>query len=54
MSTAVKEMSPKSSMNKLIALGVGAFSIVEAIVAYFIVFHPLYIKPVFHNTTPTT
>lgn len=51
MSTAVKEMSPKSSMNKLIALGVGAFSIVEAIVAYFIVFHPLYIKPVFHNTT---
>ena len=51
MSTAVKDMSPKSSMNKFIALGVGAFSIVEAIVAYFIVFNPLFIRPVFHNTT---
>lgn len=50
MSTAVKEMSPKSSMNKLIALGVGVFSIVEAIVTYFIVFYPLYVRPVFHNT----
>lgn len=49
MSTAVKDT--KSSMNKLVALGVGAFSIVEAIVAYFIVFNPLYIRPVFHNTT---
>lgn len=51
MSTAVKDMSQKSSMNKFVALGVGAFSIVEAIVAYFIVFNPLYIRPVFHNTT---
>ncbi|MBD5130248.1 MAG: hypothetical protein HDT43_10080 [Ruminococcaceae bacterium] len=51
MSTAVKDTSPKSSMNKLIALGIGAFSIVEAIIAYFIVFNPLFIRPVFHNTT---
>ena len=51
MSTAVKEMSPKSSMNKFIALGVGVFSIVGAIVANFIVINPLYIRPVFHNTT---
>lgn len=51
MSTAVKDTSEKSSMNKFVALGVGAFSIVEAIVAYFIVFNPLYIRPVFHNTT---
>ena len=51
MSTAVKDTSPKSSMNKLIAFGIGAFSIIEAVIAYFIVFNPLYIKPVFHNTT---
>ncbi|MCM1164405.1 MAG: hypothetical protein NC299_09920 [Lachnospiraceae bacterium] len=52
MSTAVKETSPKGALsNKVIALGVGIFSVVEAIVAYFIVFNPLYVRPVFHNTT---
>lgn len=51
MSTAVKEMSPKSSMNKIIALGIGAFSIVEAIITYFVVLYPLYIRPVLHNTS---
>lgn len=52
MSAAVKDASRKGVLNnKVIALGVGIYSIVEAVIAYFIVFHPLYIRPVFHNTS---
>ncbi|MDE7361732.1 MAG: hypothetical protein K2N38_07345 [Oscillospiraceae bacterium] len=51
MSTAVKDTSQKGIFsNKTIALGIGIYSIVEAVIAYFIVFNPLYVKPVFHNT----
>lgn len=49
MTIAVKGSDSNSSMNKLIALGIGAFSIVEAIVTYFIVMYPLFIRPVFKN-----
>lgn len=51
MSTAVKDTPQKGVSNKMIALGVGIFSIVEAVIAYFIVFNPLFIKPVYQNTT---
>lgn len=51
MSTAVKDTPQKGVSNKVIALGVGIFSIVEAVIAYFIVFNPLFIRPVYHNTT---
>lgn len=54
MSTAVKNTSPASGLgkisNKTVALGVGIYSVIEAVIAYFIVFNPLFIKPVFHNT----
>ncbi len=50
MSTAVKDTPQKGISNKVIALGVGIFSIVEAVIAYFIVFNPLFIKPVYQNT----
>lgn len=51
MSTAVKDTPLKGVTNKTIALGVGIFSIIEAVVAYFVVFNPLFIRPVYHNTT---
>lgn len=49
MSTAVKNTSSNSSMNKIIALGIGIFSIIEAVVSYFVVMNPLFIKAVYHN-----
>lgn len=51
MSTAVKDTPQKGITNKTIALCIGIFSIVEAVIAYFVVFNPLFIKPVFKNTT---
>lgn len=51
MSTAVKDTPQKGITNKMIALCVGIFSIVEAVIAYFIVFNPLFIRPVYHNAT---
>lgn len=50
MSTAVKNTSSNSSMNKKIALGVGIFLIIEAVVSYFVVINPLFIKAVYHNS----
>ncbi|MGN1119801.1 MAG: hypothetical protein ACI4Q4_05545, partial [Oscillospiraceae bacterium] len=45
MSTAVNDS--KSSLNKLIAIGLGVFGIIEAVLAYILVIGPLYVKPVY-------
>lgn len=51
MSDEVKSSAENKSSNKLIALGVMIFSVIEAVVAFFVVFKPLYINTVYHNAT---
>lgn len=50
MSDKVKSSAENQSSNKLIALGVMIYSVVEAVIAFFVVFKPLYINTVYHNT----
>ena len=45
MSNAVS--NSKMPLNKVIAFGMTAFSVIEAVIAYFIVIGPLFIKPVY-------
>lgn len=52
MSTAVAvndSPSGKAPINKLIALGLMVFGVIEGIVAYFLVIGPLFIKPVYNQ-----
>lgn len=51
MSDNVKSSAENKSTNKLIAFGVIIFSVIEAVVAFLVVFKPLYINTVYHNTT---
>ena len=52
MSTAVAvndSSSGKTPINKLISLGLMVFGVIEAVVAYFLVIGPLFIKPVYNQ-----
>ncbi len=51
MSTAAMDTPKKGITSKMTAIGVGILTLVEAVVAYFVVFNPLFIKPVYHNAT---
>lgn len=39
----------KMSMNKLVAIGVSVYTVIEAVIAYFLVYSPLFIKPVYND-----
>ena len=47
---AEKKAVESGSQNKLIALGVIVFSVIEAVAAFFLVFKPLFIDSIYHNT----
>lgn len=49
MSDMGKKSAESKSSNKLIALGVILFSVVEAVIAFFAVFKPMYIDTIYHN-----
>lgn len=49
MSDIAKNPVESKSPNKLIALGVILFSVIEAVISFFIVFKPLFIDSVYHN-----
>lgn len=52
MSTAVAvndSSSGKTPINKIISLGLTVFGVIEAVVAYFLVIGPLFIKPVYNQ-----
>ena len=40
----------KAFSNKVISIGLAVFSVIEAVVTYFLVINPLYISPVYNNT----
>ena len=46
---AEKKAVEGKSQNKMIALGVILFSVIEAVIAFFIVFKPLFIDSIYHN-----
>lgn len=50
MSDMTKTSAGNKSLNKLVSLGVIAFSVIEAVVAFLVVFKPLYINVVYHNS----
>lgn len=61
MSTAatLDNANSKTSLNKVIAISMAAFAVIEAVVAYFLVIGPLYIKPIYaqadaYNAAGTT
>ncbi len=47
MTTTANVQKSGLSMNKLIGIGVAVYAVIEAILAYFLFFAPLYIKPVY-------
>lgn len=50
MPDKVKSSAENKSLNKLIALGVIIYSVIEAVIAFLVVFKPLYIDTVYHNS----
>lgn len=46
MTNAVNNNS-KLSLNKIIAIGVSVYTLIEAVIAYFVVYSPLFIKPLY-------
>ena len=59
MTSTVNMQKSGLSFNKIVGIGVAAYAVIEAIVAYFFVFAPMYIKPVYqmcadYNSNGTT
>ncbi len=47
MSNANSNSAEQNSMNKMIGMAMAAFAVVEAIVTFFVVMNPLFVKPVY-------
>lgn len=57
MSNAVAvndNIAQKSGLQKMVGFGIMAVSVIEAVIAYFLVLNPLFIKPVFDQATEFT